>query len=234
MRPAPYEPRPGEPAEGHLASTAPAKRAAITYSATGMSKAGVASASWTSTVLPGSMPRLGISFETDPMPAATEITGPVNLVLWVSSTSEDMDIFATIRNIDPEGQDVWELGQQQQPVPVAKGWLRVSHRKLDAEKSLPYRPWHTHDERQPLTPGEIVRVEVEIWPTCMVFGTGHRLRLDIQPRDGVGSAPYTHYSADYNSGSNTIYTGGKMASHLLLPVIPQKSAAKTRRTPRAG
>ena len=234
LRPAPYEPRPGEPAEGHLGSTAPAKRAAITYSATGMSKAGVASASWTSTVLPGSMPRLGISFETDPMPAATEITGPVNLVLWVSSTSEDMDIFATIRNIDPEGQDVWELGQQQQPVPVAKGWLRVSHRKLDAEKSLPYRPWHTHDERQPLTPGEIVRVEVEIWPTCMVFGKGHRLRLDIQPRDGVGSAPYTHYSADYNSGSNTIYTGGKMASHLLLPVIPQKSAAKTRRTPRAG
>ena len=56
----------------------------------------------------------------------------------------------------------------------------------------------------------------------MVFRKGHRLRLDIQPRDGVGSAPYTHYSADYNTGENTIYTGGSTASHLLLPVIPKK------------
>jgi predicted acyl esterase len=38
--------------------------------------------------------------------------------------------------------------------PIAQGWLRASHRKLDKKKSLPYRPWHTHDEKQPLTPGE--------------------------------------------------------------------------------
>jgi predicted acyl esterase len=57
----------------------------------------------------------------------------------------------------------------------------------------------------------------------MVFKKGHRIRLDIQPRDGVGSAPYTHYHGDYNSGGrNTIHTGGKYASHLLLPVIPAR------------
>jgi predicted acyl esterase len=67
-----------------------------------------------------------------------------------------------------------------------------------------------------------VRIDVEIWPTCMVFRKGHRIRLDIQPRDGAGSVPYTHYSADYNTGDNTIYTGGGMASHLLLPVIPAR------------
>jgi predicted acyl esterase len=65
-----------------------------------------------------------------------------------------------------------------------------------------------------------VRVEVEIWPTSMVFKKGHRIRLDIQPRDGVGSAHYMHYHADYNTGSNTVYAGGNMDSHLLLPVIP--------------
>jgi predicted acyl esterase len=145
-----------------------------------------------------------------------------------------MDIFATIRNIDPAGKDVWEIGQQQQPVPVAKGWLRVSHRKQDPKKSRPYRPWHTHDERWPLTAGEIVRVEVEIWPTCMVFGKGHRLRLDIQPRDGVGSAPYTHYCGDYNTGTNTVYTGGRTASHLLLPVIPAGAVPKKSRTRPSG
>jgi putative CocE/NonD family hydrolase len=210
-----------EGVEGVLTNEMPPRSDSIAYSASGMSKAGVASASWTSTALAGSVPRLGVSFETQPFSQDIEITGPVVLNLFVSSTTEDMDVFATIRNIAPDGNDVWEIGQQQQPVPVAKGWLRASHRKLDPALSLPYRPYHTHDERQWLTPGEKVELNVEIWPTCMVFRKGHRLRLDIQPRDGVGSAPYTHYSADYNTGENTIYTGGSTASHVLLPVIPE-------------
>jgi hypothetical protein len=211
-----------DPVEGLLTAESPAKSDAISYSASGMSKAGVASASWTSTVLAGSLPRLGVSFETEPFVEDIEVTGPVVLNLFVSSTTEDMDVFATIRNIDPDGKDVWEIGQQQQAVPVAKGWLRASHRKLDPALSLPYRPYHMHNERQWLNPGQKVELNVELWPTCMVFRKGHRLRLDIQPRDGVGSAPYTHYSADYNTGENTIYTGGSTASHLLLPVIPKK------------
>jgi predicted acyl esterase len=207
---------------GTFTTAVPRARKLLTYSASGMTKAGVASASWTSTALAGSLPQLGVSFETEPFEKDTEITGPVNLVLWVSSSTEDMDVFATLRNIGADAQDIWEIGQQQQPVPVAKGWLRASHRKLDEHLSLPYRPYHTHDERQWLKPGEVVQLQVEIWPTCMVFRKGHRLRLDIQPRDGVGSAPYTHYSADYNTGDNTIHTGGNTASYLLLPVIPIK------------
>ena len=158
------------------------------------------------------------------MPVNTEVTGPVKLVLWVSSTQKDMDIFATIRNIGPDGKDVWEVGQQGQQVPVAKGWLRASHRKLDAGKSLPYRPYHAHDERWWLAPDAPVECEIEIWPACMVFGKGHCIRLDIQPRDGVGSAPYTHYPAAYNTGGlNTVHAGGSMASYLMLPVIPPQA-----------
>src|SRR5437588_469453 len=108
-----------------------------------------------------------------------EVTGPLVLVLWVASSTEDMDIFATLRNIAPDGADVFEKGQQGQPVPVAKGWLRASHRALDADLSLPYRPYHAHARREWLKPGEPVRVEVEIWPTSMVFARGHRLRLDV-------------------------------------------------------
>ncbi len=206
-------------AEGRLVTAPPPDHEQATYAATGVSKPGEAASpllalgGW-----PG--PRTGISFETAPLPADTEITGPVVLVLWVSSTSKDMDIFATLRNIGPDGEDVWEVGQHHQPVPVTKGWLRASHRKLDRERSLPYRPYHAHNERLWLKPGEIVECQVEIWPTCMVFRQGHRLRLDVQPRDGVGSAPYTHYHADYNAGArNTIYAGGDQASYLLLPVI---------------
>jgi putative CocE/NonD family hydrolase len=217
------EPRPrarGD-AEGGLVYDAPRRTTAVSYSASGMTKAGVASASWTSTALAGSLPRMGASFETAPLKSDTEVTGPVVLLLWVSSTTEDMDVFATLRNIGPDGKDIFELGQQSQPVPVAKGWLRASHRETDPELDLPYRPYHAHLQRQPLARGEVVRLEVEIWPTCMVVRKGHRIRLDIQPRDGVGSFPYTHYSADYNTGTNTIYAGGDKASCLLLPVIPE-------------
>jgi predicted acyl esterase len=55
---------------------------------------------------------------------------------------------------------------------------------------------------------EVVRVEVEIWSTSMVFKKGHGICLDIQPRDGVGSLHYAHYHADYNTGTNTIQQAG--------------------------
>src|SRR5262249_12041014 len=165
-------------------------------------------------------PDMGIALETPPLEDDLEVTGPAAAVLWVASSTEDMDLFLTIRNIDPDGNDVLETGQQGRPVPVAKGWLRVSHRELDEELSLPYRPYHRPLRRRCLTAGEIVRVEVEIWPTSMVFRRGHRIRLDVQPRDGIGSAGYMHYHADYNTGTNTIYAGGERESYLLLPVIP--------------
>jgi putative CocE/NonD family hydrolase len=194
-----------------LAKTKPATAASRTYPASTASHGGHASAA------PD-----GISLVTPPLTEDTEITGPLMAKLWVSSTTEDMDLLLTLRNIDPNGKDVLEVGQQGQPVPVAKGWLRVSHRELDPDLSLPYRPYHKHLRRLWLKPDEIVEVQVEIWPTSMVFKKGHRIRLDIQPRDGIGSAPYTHYHADYNVGDNTIHSGGDKDSYLLVPVIPPK------------
>ena len=45
-----------------------------------------------------------------------------------------------------------------------QGWLRASHRKLDRKLTLPYRPYHTHDEKQPLEPGEVYELDIEIHP----------------------------------------------------------------------
>jgi putative CocE/NonD family hydrolase len=209
--------------EGQLVPEPPPRPGEAAYSTSGDTKAGVASGSSLATTH-GNTNRTGLSFETPALEKETEITGPIMLKLWVSSTSEDMDIFVSLRNIGPDGKDVCEVGQHGQPVPcVTKGWLRASHRKLDPEKSLPERPYHCHNERQWLSPGEIVECQVEVWPTSMVFKKGHRIRIDVQPRDGVGSAPYTHFHADYNAGArNTVYAGGDRPSFLLLPVIPPK------------
>jgi len=172
---------------------------------------------------PGKAPR-GISFVTPPLEHDTEVTGPIVLKLWVSSSSEDMDIFATIRNIDAEGKDVCEIGQQEDEIAcVTKGWLRASHRKLDQEKSTPHRPYHAHDEHQWLKPDEVVECDVEIWPTSMVFRKGHKIRLDIGPVDGIASLYFSHFHADYNQGAlNSVYSGGDKESYLLLPIIPPK------------
>ncbi|MBI1991521.1 MAG: CocE/NonD family hydrolase, partial [Betaproteobacteria bacterium] len=143
-------------AEGELVTTLPQKTRKLTYAASsdGHGHSGCS----------------GVSFETPPMAADTEVTGPLVLNLWVSSTSEDADIFATLRNIGPDGKDVCEVGQRGDPVAcVTKGWLRASHRKLDPARSLPYRPYHAHNERQWLKAGESVECQVEIWPTSMVF-----------------------------------------------------------------
>ena len=67
--------------------------------------------------------------------------------------------------------------------PIAQGWLRASHRKLDKKLSLPYRPYHTHDKKQPLTKGKPVDLDIEIWPTCIAVPAGYRIGLSIRGKD---------------------------------------------------
>ena len=205
---------------GGLGKEKPDTSASRSYAASSLGTMGSTSASSSQVMGGGIKPGTGLSLETPPLEDDLEITGPLAASFWVSSESEDMDLFLTLRNIDAQGNDLMETGQQGSPVPVAKGWLRVSHRELDEKLSRAYRPYHKHTRRLFLKPGEIVRVDVEIWPTSMVFKKGHRIRLDIQPRDGLGSQGYMHYHADYNTGTNTIHSGGEHVSYLLLPVIP--------------
>jgi hypothetical protein len=146
-----------------------------------------------------------VTFVTEPLTGNVEITGHINLVLWVSSETDDMDVFAYLRDMAPDGS----------VETATRGILKVSHRKLDPQLSRPYQPYHVHDEEQKLVPGEVVPIEVEIWATSMVFQKGHRIRLDVQPHDG------DHYFAAYKLKNNSIYTGGKQASYVLLPIIPQ-------------
>ena len=143
------------------------------------------------------------------------------LNLWVSSTSEDMDIFVTLRNIGPDGKDVCEVGQHGQPMPcVTKGWLRASHRKLDPEKSLPYRPYHAHDERLVArSPASRSNARSRSGRRRWCSRRGTSCASTSSRATALGSAPYTHYHADYNAGAeNTIHAGGRQRiSWIMLP-----------------
>jgi predicted acyl esterase len=170
----------------------------------------------------------GVSFLTPPFEHETEITGFITARLWIASSTTDMDVFATLHAIDPNGKELVFIGAHEMTC-LAKGWLRASHRKIDLARSLPYRVFHAHDEVQKLTPGELYEVDVEIWPTCFVFPRGWRLLLKIQGRDFEYATPgrmLHNHPQDRDprefGGTCRIATGGGHDSYLLLPIIPPK------------
>ena len=125
----------------------------------------------------------GVSFEMPPQAQEIEITGPVAAKLFVSSDTTDADLFLALRLFDPDGKEVLFIGSNDPMSPIGLGWLRASQRKLDSKRSLPYRPYHTHDEVWPLKPGEPVELDIEIWPTSIVVPPGYRFVLNVRGKD---------------------------------------------------
>jgi predicted acyl esterase len=190
----------------------------------------------------------GITMLTEPYEEETEITGPVAATLYISSSTTDADIFCVLRVFDPDGEEVVLQGAVDPHTPIGQGWLRASHRALDVERSEPWRPWHPHDEVHPLTPGEVVRLDVEIWPTSIVVPPGYRVGLSIRGTDyeyegsdagaelshfkgtkmrGVGiytHADPVHRPPEIYGGTTTVVSGPEHPSTLLLPVIPERES----------
>jgi hypothetical protein len=78
----------------------------------------------------------------------------------VSSTTTDADLFAVFRVFTPDLREVVFMGAIDPHTPVAQGWLRASHRRLDAALSTEWRPYHLHDRPEPLVPGTPVTLEI--------------------------------------------------------------------------
>jgi uncharacterized protein len=187
----------------------------------------------------------GATFMSPPLPHETEITGPLAARLHVSSTTADADLFLVLRVFTPDLREVTFMGAIDPHTPIAQGWLRASHRKLDPALSTAYRPYHTHDDVQPLVPGVPVALDVELWPTCIVVPAGHRIALTVRGRDyeyakstGArlsnfknelrGCGPFLHDEPRDRppavfGGRTTLHIGPGQEGYVLLPVIPHKS-----------
>jgi predicted acyl esterase len=185
----------------------------------------------------------GVTFWMPAVEKDTEITGPSALKLFMSSSTRDADFFVVLRVYDPQGSEVLFQGALDPKTPIAQGWLRASHRKLDPNLSLPYRPYHTHDEKQLLEPGKIYELDIEIWPTCIVVPPGYRVALTIRGKDyehdGApatlsnmknpmrGCGPFVHDDPtdrppEIFGGKVTLHVGPQHPAHVLLPIIPPK------------
>ncbi|MGB7259374.1 MAG: CocE/NonD family hydrolase, partial [Pseudolabrys sp.] len=196
----------------------------------------------------------GLTFLTPPMETETEITGPSALKLFASSSTKDADFFIVLRVFSGDLKEVVFQGAIDPHTPIAQGWLRASHRRLDPKLSTPYRPYHTHDRIQPLRKGEVVELDIEIWPTSIVVPAGYRIGVSIRGKDyeygGAsggklsnfknelkGCGPFLHDDpADRPmkvfNGITTLLFGRGRAPYVLLPVIPPKKRATPARSPR--
>ncbi len=151
-----------------------------------------------------------------------ELVGYMKLRLWVSAdAADDMDIHVGIRKFDRYGNEVHlpDYNHLEEGI-VAVGWLRVSHRELDRQKSTAWQPWLKHERLMKLTAGEIVPVEIEILPSGSAFDKGEVLKLSVQGYDVIDFFYRYRHDETVNQGHHLLYAGGPYDSHLLVPVIP--------------
>jgi hypothetical protein len=133
-----------------------------------------------------------------------EVTGPVTLELYASSSAVDTDFVGKL-------VDVWPNGFAQN---LTEGILRARYR-------------NSQEKPEFLNPGEIYKFTIDLWATSNVFLTGHRLRLE------VSSSNFPRFDRNLNTGedartgtsmvkaTNTIYHDREHPSALLLPVVPR-------------
>jgi uncharacterized protein len=152
-------------------------------------------------------------FETPPLEAAVEVTGPLEVRLWASSSAPDTDFTAKLIDVYPPSADYPE------------GYaLNIGDSIIRAR----YRNDRTHGE--PLEPGRVYEFGIVPYPTSNLFARGHRIRLDIS------SSNFPRFDVNPNTGEplgqnrrwqvadNTIYHDAAHPSHIVLPIVPGESA----------
>ncbi len=169
-----------------------------------------------------------LTFVTDPLEEDLEVTGPVVLELYASSTATDTDFVVRIADQHPQSDEDRAAGLQPASVNVSKGWLRASHRDRDEARSTPHRPIYTHADPQPIEPGRVYRYEIEVMPFSNVFRKGHRIRLEIVNGDSpLTDSIFTHQYLWYKVGTDTLHHDAERPSRLWLPVVPAEAGQTT-------
>ena len=143
-------------------------------------------------------------YTTDPLEHDVEVTGPVSLTLYASSSAPDTDFTGTLVDVHPDGKAII----------LCDGLLRTRYRDSIERTTL-------------MEPGRVYELQVNIWETSNLFKAGHRIRLE------VSSSNFPRFDRNLNTGNfqatdteirvadQTIYHDSDRPSHLTLPVIPR-------------
>lgn len=148
-------------------------------------------------------------YTSPPLDKDIEITGPIIVKLYASSSAPDTDWHAMLLDVYPDGY----------ALRLNDGIIRASYRESFESPAL-------------IEPGKIYEYTIDCWATSMVIKKGHRLRVHI------ASAAFPKFARNQNTGhpyglddelrtaQQTIYHEAKYPSHLILPVIPERPKNK--------
>lgn len=145
-----------------------------------------------------------LCYTTPPLEKPVEVTGPVSLVLFASSSALDTDFTGKLVDVHPDGRA--EI--------LTEGILRARYRDSFSEPS-------------PLQPGQVYEFHLDLWATANLFDAGHRIRLEVSssnfPRfdrnTNTGGTIAEEGEADFVQAVNRVFHDSAHPSHLVLPVI---------------
>lgn len=145
-----------------------------------------------------------LSFTSEPLVSDTEITGPVEVILYAASTALDTDFTAKLVDVHPNGK----------AYNLVDGIIRARYRDSFEKPEL-------------LEPNKVYQYTIDLWATSNLFKKGHRIRVDISSsnfprfdRNPNTGHPFGQ-NTDLQSATQTIYHNSEYPSHILLPVIPR-------------
>jgi uncharacterized protein len=152
-------------------------------------------------------------FQSEPLAEETEITGELEVELWVASTAVDTDFTAKLIDVYPPTPDFpggFDLN-------IADGILRTRFRNSLVEESL-------------MTPGTVSKITIKLYPTSNIFKRGHRIRVDIS------SSNFPRFDVNPNTGeplaqnrrvevaTNTVYHDAAQPSRIILPTVARQTS----------
>jgi len=150
----------------------------------------------------------GLTYTTSPLSHDLKVVGPIALYLSAELDQPDATWVVTLRDVAPNGE----------AIVVTKGWLRASHRKLDAERSRAWKPFHVHDAAVPVPPGTVTEYAIEIVDAGTCFREGHRIALQIRGQDAPAEDPVWYHMCNGTSTDHRVHHGRAHPSFLILPV----------------
>lgn len=169
--------------------------------------------------------------------AVTHMIGYSRVILYMSSEqADDFDVFVQLRKVDRNGKLLQninippaDLGLREEEVEAINplkylgppGILRASHRDIDRERSKPHWPFYPHTTKKLVSSGEVVRLEIGIWPTAIRFEAGEKLVLKVSGHNmSLAEFPLLRGKAvNCNKGAHNVFVGPEGLSSLTIPIV---------------
>jgi hypothetical protein len=143
-------------------------------------------------------------YTTPPLDSYMEVTGPITVTLYASSSAQDTDFTAKLVDVRPDGY----------ARNLTDGIIRARARS-------------PREKADPIVPGEVYEYTIDLWATSNLFWKGHRIRLEIS------SSNFPRFDRNANTGDvigsdrsmvsalQTIHHDATYPSHVSLPVVPR-------------